>query len=344
MPKQTRIVQFMFANDVASFQNPRLGLEKMTHCQEIVFQAEATKTVRDRHGAHYVSDGRTPWQWALDNGIKPRAYFLFTKPHDEAWFDAVHSQEDDIYWLRKKMIFELRRNPHWTRPSHIPNAPYLNMINPDARRFVTDIMLETGIKDWYLDEMHVNNHHRQPPDQVDGMLQMCDTLRAAGCNLMGNGAWHMDDPHEADWTYHGMDHFDGVQPEYSVGYHDGIPDPHTGHWWTLDESSMLRVQDDWLAANKEFWLLVRYRPGETPFRTYQDFAMHFIHLSLSHYVPQKYNYQSTNWLNDFTPWIVDDAVIPPPSPVVSLPVLQPMDIAVVVDGISKTLPGELRPT
>jgi len=336
--QQTRLVQLQLSSRVSDFVG-RLGLSQMTNAHTIVFQAEGVKTVRDKRGSHYA-DGRTPFQWALDNGIRPLGYFIFTKPHDEQWYQPTTDPLSDMYWLRKSFLLELRRHPAWTRPSPWPGKPFTNMADPGFQDFLVELLLGSGCTDWYFDEMHVNNHHRVPVEQVAGMFRICDRLRAEGHTIMANAGWHMEDPHEKNWHYDGMDHFDGVQTEFAVdGVHDGLPDPHTGHWWTLDPTSMERVQADWTDAGKEFWMLTRYIHAHAPHDNYHHFAMGHIELSKSFYAPHNENYQATNWLDDFRPWLLEDTA-PAPEPVVVL-ADQDLPIRVLVDGKIQSLPGTL---
>lgn len=330
--EQTSLVQPMYSNDPVDFRDTERGLAAMKNAHEIIFQAELHETKRSQ-GYHFTDTGETPFVWAERNGIEPRAYFLYTWPKPGNWYGPEREHESDVYWLRKRLWHKLMNYPNWTRPSHIPNRPYTNLTVKACREWIITTLIETGIKRWMFDEMHMNNFRRMDKEQVEGNIEILKALHAEGHDIVANGGWHMSDPDDEVWTYPAMNWLSGAMTEYSAGYGDGLPDPETGKWWDLNEERLLRVQQDWIDAGRTFYIVCRWRPNETKYKDYESFALEHIKLSYSWYMPAQYNYFISNWLPKFKYWLKNpvDPPTPPTQAHVSIP-RQKIPMTVLVDG------------
>ena len=268
--------------------------DQMLDVNSIDIQAEFFKCVTNKEGQEYTG-GVTPWSYFETHIVKPFAYFDFMWPNPWS-LSPEREPENDPYWLRKKHINALYANPGWTRPSPVVTRHYSNTADPAYCNFLVDLLLETGIPRWRFDDCHISKH---PKAVVDGMFWVFDELRMAGCEVWANNAWEMDNPNDAPgtWGYPAFPHLDGVMVEHWAGHNDGFS--FEGDWWALSDDRFMQMQRDWVDANKGVMMLVRWRPNETLFDSYDRFCRHYIQLSESVFVPALHNYQYPNWIDWF---------------------------------------------
>ena len=233
--------------------------------QSAILQIEFSQTVENSQGRAFTEDGSTPFAWLESRGVEVWGYVDVPRPRSLAQLGtSAEAHVSNPYWFRREAAAAIEAHGWYMDGEQYPP----DMRNRDYLEWMLDAIVKTGVRNIYLDDYDPHRSFHCPEIATD-YHWLAAQLRAAGCRLVANGGWQMDDPDASIWRYLLLDVLDGCLFEHRTGLSRW-----GGGWREMSPTQTAQLMDDWTRAGRMFWYDAWYNTDGSQKSRYASFEEH----------------------------------------------------------------------